>query len=80
MKKRLGVYFHIPFCASNAATAISIRLPDMTTSCPNIKSALLSHINESSAQMSEYYIDSVYFGGGTPAITGQREYASFSTH
>ena len=37
--------------------------------------ALLSHIAEASATMSPYYIDTVYFGGGTPSYYGAHRLA-----
>ncbi len=39
---------------------------------PKYQNALLAHITESESSFSPYYIDSIYFGGGTPSYYGAR--------
>ena len=39
---------------------------------PRYHHAVLEHIRQSSQQMQDYFIDTVYFGGGTPSYYGAR--------
>ena len=70
MRKNLGIYIHIPFCASRCAYCDFYSLARSERNMPKYQQALLQHIKESSKQLSGYYIDTVYFGGGTPSYYG----------
>ncbi|MBQ8830203.1 MAG: radical SAM family heme chaperone HemW [Oscillospiraceae bacterium] len=68
--KTLGIYIHIPFCAKKCAYCDFYSLPGKTQHMPRYAHAVIEHIKESSRQLSGYYIDTVYFGGGTPSYFG----------
>jgi len=68
--KTLGVYIHIPFCAKKCAYCDFYSLPGKTQLMPKYAHAVIEHIKESSRQLAGYYIDTVYFGGGTPSYFG----------
>ena len=72
MGKRLGIYIHIPFCASKCAYCDFYSLAGCDRRMPDYQSALLSHISESQDSMSSFEIDSIYFGGGTPSHYGAK--------
>ncbi|MBR6790630.1 MAG: radical SAM family heme chaperone HemW [Oscillospiraceae bacterium] len=67
MDKHLGIYIHIPFCASRCRYCDFSTTAGQDKLMPRYQDALLSHIRESAPQLANYYIDSVYFGGGTPS-------------
>ena len=66
MDKRVGIYIHIPFCASKCAYCNFYSLAGADRLMPAFHSALIRHIGEYSPQLDGYTIDTVYFGGGTP--------------
>ena len=68
--KRLGIYIHIPFCASKCGYCDFCSLPGKDKLMPHYQDALLIQLQESLPGMKEYLIDSVYFGGGTPSYYG----------
>lgn len=68
--KPLGLYIHIPFCAKKCAYCDFYSLAGKTELMPAYQKALIEHIKESTLQLSGYYIDTVYFGGGTPSFFG----------
>ena len=70
--KHLGVYIHIPFCASKCDYCDFYSLSHHENHMELYQHTLLRHIEESTSTMSPYYIDSVYFGGGTPSYYGAR--------
>ncbi|HHU21930.1 MAG TPA: radical SAM family heme chaperone HemW, partial [Clostridiales bacterium] len=72
MEKRLGIYIHIPFCASKCSYCDFYSLSGCNNLMPKYQNALLAHITESESSFSPYYIDSIYFGGGTPSYYGAR--------
>jgi oxygen-independent coproporphyrinogen-3 oxidase len=72
MEKKLGVYIHIPFCASKCGYCDFYSLPDCEKLMPKYHNALTEHIKQSAAQLQKYFIDTVYFGGGTPSYYGAR--------
>lgn len=72
MGKRLGIYIHIPFCASKCGYCDFYSLPGCERKMPDYQSALLSHISESAEAMQSFEIDSIYFGGGTPSYYGAK--------
>jgi putative oxygen-independent coproporphyrinogen III oxidase len=68
--KKLGVYIHIPFCASKCAYCDFYSITNAKKLMPKYQQALIAHIRESRPQLDGYYIDTVYFGGGTPSYYG----------
>ncbi|MGI5936483.1 MAG: radical SAM family heme chaperone HemW [Oscillospiraceae bacterium] len=72
MEKRLGIYIHIPFCASKCSYCDFYSLAGCNNLMPKYQNALLAHIAESEPSFAPYYLDSIYFGGGTPSYYGAR--------
>ena len=70
--KRIGVYIHIPFCASKCAYCDFCSLPGRDKLMPYYQDAVLIQLQETLPRMKEYFIDSVYFGGGTPSYYGYK--------
>ena len=73
--KHLGVYVHIPFCASKCGYCDFYSLSGCEKRMGPYQAALLRHIEESRGTMAPYYIDTLYFGGGTPSFYGARRIA-----
>ena len=72
MDKHLGVYIHIPFCASKCRYCDFYSQPANGALMNRYMRAVCQHIEESAAMLAPYYIDTVYFGGGTPSFFGAR--------
>ena len=72
MDRMLGVYIHIPFCASKCSYCDFYSLPNQEELMDKYQQALLRHIRESAPQMKPYYVDTIYFGGGTPSYYGAK--------
>jgi len=73
MEKKVGIYVHIPFCKSKCAYCNFYSLSSLAGGdklIPRYHSAVIRHIEEYSAQLDGYLIDTVYFGGGTPSHYG----------
>ena len=70
MKPRLGIYIHIPFCASKCSYCDFYSLQGCDYLMPEYQEALLAHIEESAHSIKNYEVDSIYFGGGTPSFYG----------
>lgn len=72
MERRLGIYIHIPFCASKCSYCDFYSLAGSEDKMDKYLTALEHHIRQSAPQLAPYYIDSIYFGGGTPSYFGAR--------
>ena len=73
MDKKVGVCVHVPFCKSKCAYCNFYSLPSGESGDELIdayQNAVIKHIEEYSAQLDGYLIDTVYFGGGTPSHIG----------
>lgn len=70
MAKRLGIYIHIPFCASKCSYCDFYSLAGCEHLMPEYHKALLAHIEESARSIKQYEVDTIYFGGGTPSFYG----------
>ncbi len=70
MKPRLGIYIHIPFCASKCGYCDFYSLAGCDHLMPDYHRALIAHLEESAKGIKNYEVDSVYFGGGTPSFYG----------
>ena len=70
MQPRLGIYIHIPFCASMCGYCDFFTCAGAAERMAEYQQALLEHIEESAGRIAPAYIDTVYFGGGTPSFYG----------
>lgn len=70
MERMLGIYVHIPFCASKCSYCDFYSLAGCDKKMPVYQKALIANIEESASGMKPYYIDTIYFGGGTPSYYG----------
>ena len=70
MEPRLGIYIHIPFCASKCGYCDFYSCAGAAARMADYQHALLAHIEESAGRIAPAYIDTVYFGGGTPSFYG----------
>ena len=66
MDARLGIYIHIPFCASKCGYCDFYSKAGCSDQMPRYQQALITHIQEAAPRIAPAYIDTVYFGGGTP--------------
>ena len=73
MKPRLGIYIHIPFCASKCSYCDFYSLAGCDQLMPAYHRALSAHMIESAPAIKHYEVDSVYFGGGTPSYYGAEQ-------
>ena len=69
-KPRLGIYIHIPFCASKCAYCDFYSVAGAEKQMPVYHKALIDHLVESAPSIRNYEVDSIYFGGGTPSYYG----------
>lgn len=74
-KKPLGIYIHIPFCASKCSYCDFYSLAKCEHRMPDYQDALLAHLEESEESIKNYEVDSIYFGGGTPSYYGAERIA-----
>ncbi len=70
MERKLGIYIHIPFCVSKCSYCDFYSLSGQDDLMTSYKRAVIRHIEETAPQLEDYYIDTVYFGGGTPSYFG----------
>lgn len=73
VEKMLGIYIHIPFCASRCSYCDFYTLAGQEERMMDkYLAAIKKHIRESASRMELYYVDTVYFGGGTPSFFGAK--------
>ena len=68
---KLGVYIHIPFCKSKCDYCDFYSLAGREDQMDRYQKALLAHIAET-APMAQVPVDTIYFGGGTPSLYGEK--------
>ncbi len=69
--RRLGLYLHIPFCASRCAYCDFCSTANRRDLIPAYHAALKKHLTEAAPTLSGFTADTVYFGGGTPSWYGE---------
>lgn len=73
-KKRLGLYFHIPFCLSKCAYCdFNSSVPQSAEWMNRYVSALISHMESYRTVARNYEPDTVFIGGGTPTVLPMEE-------
>ena len=72
-KKPLGLYVHIPFCRSKCdyCDFCSI-VPNSNSVVEHYTDALILQMEDYSARLRPYLIDTVYIGGGTPTSLDEK--------
>ncbi len=68
----VGVYVHIPFCASRCKYCDFCSTANRRDLIPAYRDALLKHIREAAGGIAQSVCDTVYFGGGTPSWFGTK--------
>lgn len=66
--ERLGIYIHIPFCAKKCDYCDFLSAPAGVEMQEAYIKALIREIKLSKDRMSDYLVDTVFIGGGTPSI------------
>lgn len=75
MKKKLGIYIHIPFCVRKCAYCDFLSAPaDETTRAAYVR-ALKEEIRSAGSLNETYEGATVFFGGGTPSLLAGEELA-----
>ena len=70
MEPRLGIYIHIPFCASKCGYCDFYSCAGAADRMADYQQALLEAHRRGAGRIAPAYIDTVYFGGGTPSFYG----------
>ena len=71
-QEKLGIYIHIPFCRSKCDYCDFYSLAGRGDRMDAYQKALLAHLAETAPLAQRYQVDSVYFGGGTPSLYGEK--------
>lgn len=64
----LGIYIHIPFCKSKCAYCDFYSKQGTKKFMDEYTKVLCAHIEEGNLRHTDYEVDTLYFGGGTPSI------------
>lgn len=79
-KTPLGIYVHVPFCRSKCQYCDFYSLADKDESlADDYLDAVCRHIKETGPLAPNYYVDTIYFGGGTPSFFGEEGLAAILT-
>ena len=73
MKKSLGIYIHIPFCVSKCHYCDFCSFPRKGEDVISAYADELCRRIGQVGNVSEYEVDTVYFGGGTPSLMSARD-------
>ncbi len=68
----LGIYIHIPFCLSKCAYCDFYSRCGTKGEYNEYTKAICRHIEEADMRSSDYEVDSIFFGGGTPTSIGAK--------
>lgn len=72
--KRLGLYFHIPFCLSKCAYCDFFSfVPTNEDMITRYIDAIIKHMEDYRRSAAEHTVDSVFIGGGTPTCVPTEE-------
>ena len=79
-KNPLGIYIHVPFCRSKCQYCdfYSLSIKDDKL-MDGYLDAICRHIKETGPLAPNHYVDTVYFGGGTPSFFGAEGMATILT-
>ena len=66
--KSAGIYLHIPFCAVKCMYCDFYSITDRESSIPTFIKAIVQEIKECRIDASDWIIDTIFIGGGTPSL------------
>ena len=66
--KTLGVYIHIPFCVRKCVYCDFLSAPAAEETQKKYVAALKREIEQNAAPYTDYTVETIFFGGGTPSI------------
>lgn len=66
----LGLYLHFPFCRAKCRYCDFYSLPDLSL-VSRYEAALVKSLSDFSSFAEGYFVDSIYFGGGTPSLASE---------
>ena len=72
VQDKLGIYIHIPFCRSKCDYCDFYSLAGREDRMDAYQKALLAHLKETAPLARGIPVDTVYFGGGTPSLYGDK--------
>lgn len=72
MARKLGIYVHIPFCRHKCDYCDFYSLAGAEEQTGRYQKALLAHMAETAPLAKGWEVDTVYFGGGTPLMLGDK--------
>lgn len=72
MGEKLGVYVHIPFCRAKCDYCDFYSLPGREGAMDDYLKALTAHIKETAPLTKGWQVDTIYIGGGTPSVFGEK--------
>lgn len=76
MKKSLGLYIHIPFCERKCSYCSFLSFPLEKNEMTKYIDVLCEEIRDNGKVLSsEFYVDTVFIGGGTPSLMNHQEIA-----
>lgn len=73
--KSLSVYIHIPFCIKKCNYCDFLSAPATLEKRKQYLAALKEEIQQEAGKYKDFYVKSVFFGGGTPSILEAQEIA-----
>ena len=68
-KKPLGIYVHVPFCKSKCVYCDFYSLPHAEE---RMDASVTAHLLETAPRAELHWVDTIYFGGGTPSYLGAK--------
>jgi len=74
--KSAGIYIHIPFCAIKCMYCDFYSIADREESIPRFVNALISEIQRCQIDTTEWEIDTIFIGGGTPSLLEAKQIES----
>ena len=69
--KSAGIYLHIPFCAVKCMYCDFYSITDRESSIPAFIKAIVQEIKECRIDASDWIIDTIFIGGGTPSLLSE---------
>lgn len=72
MAETLGLYIHVPFCKSKCDYCDFYSLPGRLDQTGRYAKVLEAHMAETAPMAKGHVVDTVYFGGGTPLMLGEK--------